>query len=275
MPILRLPRSSRCPRPEGWIATNAHAIAFLDKYPVSEGHTLVVPRRHVESIFELDGEEQTSVWNLSGKVRDRFGKAQTRHRTASMSVRTTEWRPDRRCCMATSTSFLATGRRARSSRWHTLGPSAKGELLGPGRGRSVSTGGISRLHPVTPRARRIPITYSLRCSKPWLIYHWRKIQALMGPLAFLLKKLPPSSFHPIGHMPHRFTFRTERTVYCGKTMVCGISQSLVCCQGSAGFPNVRITKALGRSLEITHPRCGSGSEGKSIVETPNNWTERD
>ena len=56
----------------GWIATNAHATAFLDKYPVSEGHTLVMPHRHVKSIFELDGEEQASIWNLVAEVRDRL-----------------------------------------------------------------------------------------------------------------------------------------------------------------------------------------------------------
>jgi diadenosine tetraphosphate (Ap4A) HIT family hydrolase len=56
----------------GWIASNAHAIAVLDKHPVSEGPTLVVPHRHVESIFQLGGEEQTSVWNLVTQVRDRL-----------------------------------------------------------------------------------------------------------------------------------------------------------------------------------------------------------
>ena len=56
----------------GWIATNAHATAFLDKYPVSQGHTLVVPLRHVESIFQLGCEEQASVWNLVAEVRDRL-----------------------------------------------------------------------------------------------------------------------------------------------------------------------------------------------------------
>lgn len=54
------------------IASNIHATAFLDGYPVSEGHTLVVPHRHVASIFELGGEEQTSIWNLVTEVRDRL-----------------------------------------------------------------------------------------------------------------------------------------------------------------------------------------------------------
>lgn len=55
-----------------WIADNAHAAAFLDGYPVSEGHTLIVPRQHIGSIFELGGEAQAGVWNLVAEVRDRL-----------------------------------------------------------------------------------------------------------------------------------------------------------------------------------------------------------
>ena len=35
------------------VAANAAAVAFFDRYPISSGHTLVVPRRHVASVFEL------------------------------------------------------------------------------------------------------------------------------------------------------------------------------------------------------------------------------
>ena len=45
------------------------AIAFLDACPVSPGHTLVIPRRHVASIYELTAAEQTAVWDLVGHVR--------------------------------------------------------------------------------------------------------------------------------------------------------------------------------------------------------------
>jgi len=34
---------------------NAHAVAFADGYPVAAGHTLVVPRRHVASVFYTIG----------------------------------------------------------------------------------------------------------------------------------------------------------------------------------------------------------------------------
>lgn len=45
------------------------AVAFHDAFPVSEGHTLVVPKRHVVSLFELSEEEQAEVWKLVAEVR--------------------------------------------------------------------------------------------------------------------------------------------------------------------------------------------------------------
>jgi len=45
------------------------AVAFLDGFPVAQGHTLVVPKRHVASLFELPAEEQAAVWALVAQVR--------------------------------------------------------------------------------------------------------------------------------------------------------------------------------------------------------------
>lgn len=45
------------------------AVAFLDGFPVTEGHTLVIPKRHVASLFELPDVEQVAVWMLVAKVR--------------------------------------------------------------------------------------------------------------------------------------------------------------------------------------------------------------
>lgn len=44
-------------------------VAFLDRYPVSEGHSLVVPHRHVESFFKLSSEEQSDLWRLVAECR--------------------------------------------------------------------------------------------------------------------------------------------------------------------------------------------------------------
>jgi diadenosine tetraphosphate (Ap4A) HIT family hydrolase len=45
------------------------AAAFLDGFPVAQGHTLVIPKRHVASLFELTEKEQAEVWKLVAVVR--------------------------------------------------------------------------------------------------------------------------------------------------------------------------------------------------------------
>lgn len=54
-----------------WIE-HAEAIAFPDAYPVTDGHTLVIPRKHVGSIYELTAEAQSAVWSLVAEVRTRL-----------------------------------------------------------------------------------------------------------------------------------------------------------------------------------------------------------
>jgi diadenosine tetraphosphate (Ap4A) HIT family hydrolase len=54
-----------------WIE-NSSALAFPDAYPVSEGHTLVIPRKHVGSIYELNIDEQSAIWDLVAEVRQRL-----------------------------------------------------------------------------------------------------------------------------------------------------------------------------------------------------------
>lgn len=39
------------------IVKNKLAFAIRDAFPVSEGHTLIIPHRHVETFFELSDEE--------------------------------------------------------------------------------------------------------------------------------------------------------------------------------------------------------------------------
>jgi diadenosine tetraphosphate (Ap4A) HIT family hydrolase len=52
-----------------------HAIAFPDAFPVALGHTLVIPRRHVPSIWELSREEQIGIWDVVAKVREHLLQA--------------------------------------------------------------------------------------------------------------------------------------------------------------------------------------------------------
>ena len=45
------------------------AVALLDAFPVAEGHTLVIPKRHVARLFDLSEQEQASVWRMVAWVR--------------------------------------------------------------------------------------------------------------------------------------------------------------------------------------------------------------
>ena len=44
--------------------SNEHALTFRDGYPVTDLHTLVIPKRHVATYFDLTDEERHSVHEL-------------------------------------------------------------------------------------------------------------------------------------------------------------------------------------------------------------------
>jgi diadenosine tetraphosphate (Ap4A) HIT family hydrolase len=44
------------------VAADRHAIVIRDGFPISRGHTLIIPRRHVDSFFEITQEERTSLF---------------------------------------------------------------------------------------------------------------------------------------------------------------------------------------------------------------------
>jgi len=44
------------------------AVAFPDGFPLTEGHTLVVPRRHEADLLALSGEEAADLWTLARRV---------------------------------------------------------------------------------------------------------------------------------------------------------------------------------------------------------------
>jgi diadenosine tetraphosphate (Ap4A) HIT family hydrolase len=52
------------------LAQNTHGIAFFDSYPVSRGHALIVPKRHVATIFELSDEEYADCFRLALPLKD-------------------------------------------------------------------------------------------------------------------------------------------------------------------------------------------------------------
>lgn len=51
------------------IVGNELAAAIKDAYPVSPGHILIVPRRHIENFLDMTMEEQAAVWALVDPVR--------------------------------------------------------------------------------------------------------------------------------------------------------------------------------------------------------------
>lgn len=57
------------PEPERVLRTSPNARALTDLFPIAEGHALVVPRAHVESLFDLPADEQAEVWEMVRTVR--------------------------------------------------------------------------------------------------------------------------------------------------------------------------------------------------------------
>lgn len=50
------------------IAEDDHFIAFLDAMPLVKGHTLVVPKKEVDLIFDLDSEDYKNLWAFAQMV---------------------------------------------------------------------------------------------------------------------------------------------------------------------------------------------------------------
>jgi diadenosine tetraphosphate (Ap4A) HIT family hydrolase len=66
--------TTACPFCERVAAEGASTtvVSFADAFPVSHGHTLVVPRRHVADFFRLSDREQQEAWRLVDAVRARL-----------------------------------------------------------------------------------------------------------------------------------------------------------------------------------------------------------
>ena len=51
---------------------NEYAIAIRDSYPLSPGHTLVIPRQHVLRLYDLPENTQAAIWRLVAAVRQQL-----------------------------------------------------------------------------------------------------------------------------------------------------------------------------------------------------------
>lgn len=57
-----------------WVASNRSAFAIRDGYPVTEGHTLVITRRQIETWFDASPEEQADIMSLVNEVCEQLNK---------------------------------------------------------------------------------------------------------------------------------------------------------------------------------------------------------
>jgi histidine triad (HIT) family protein len=58
------------------VAEDERTVSFMDIYPGSRGHALVIPRRHTPDVWEIDSEDLTAVMQaaqqLARRVRERL-----------------------------------------------------------------------------------------------------------------------------------------------------------------------------------------------------------
>ena len=57
------------------IAEDENYFAFLDISPLAKGHTLVVPKKETDYIFDISAEEHAGLWKFAQKVAKAIGKA--------------------------------------------------------------------------------------------------------------------------------------------------------------------------------------------------------
>jgi diadenosine tetraphosphate (Ap4A) HIT family hydrolase len=66
-------KQSECPfcnpDPSSVRDSNAACLAIRDGFPVSPGHTLLIPKRHAGSFFDLTGEERKALLDLLDAVK--------------------------------------------------------------------------------------------------------------------------------------------------------------------------------------------------------------
>lgn len=57
------------------IAEDENFLAFLDVMPLVKGHVLVIPKKEVDLIFDLESEAYKNLWSFAQKVAKKLKKA--------------------------------------------------------------------------------------------------------------------------------------------------------------------------------------------------------
>jgi histidine triad (HIT) family protein len=57
------------------VAENENFLAFLDIFPLKKGHVLVIPKKEVDYLFDLDQETYDGLWAFARKVAAGIEKA--------------------------------------------------------------------------------------------------------------------------------------------------------------------------------------------------------
>ena len=52
-----------------WLRETTHAVAIVDAFPLTPGHSLVLPRRHEPDFFALDADEREAVFALAWELK--------------------------------------------------------------------------------------------------------------------------------------------------------------------------------------------------------------
>ncbi len=60
--------NQKCPfctlNPMRIIASNVHSLVIMDGFPISPGHALIIPKRHIASLFDATMEEREALFDL-------------------------------------------------------------------------------------------------------------------------------------------------------------------------------------------------------------------
>ena len=73
-----------CTLPAGRVVEeNEHALLILDGYPVSPGHSLIIPKRHLGSFFDATPPERAALLALLDKAKELVERA---HRPAGYNI---------------------------------------------------------------------------------------------------------------------------------------------------------------------------------------------